>query len=113
MKKVIQIWVWIWIGLSASYTLAYPTYIYLNGLWRYKVMVKPAPAMQLYRFHGTEDTMKIPNNWYLAGIDHSGVVWFQRSFLLPPKYKGKRIPITIKTPPIVGVFFFSLCPSGA
>jgi len=96
MRKLAQIWVWIWIGLSASYALAYPDYISLNGLWRYKVMVKPTPLMQLYRFHGTEKTMKIPTNWYLVGIDHWGVVWFQRSFFLPPKYKGKRVFVEFK-----------------
>ena len=33
-------------------------------------------------------TMRLPQNWYLAGLDHHGVVWFRRSFTYQPSLEG-------------------------
>jgi beta-mannosidase len=51
----------------------------LAGAWRYTTEGEP-PNVSL---PGTAATMQVPSNWYLQGLDHSGVVWFARSVEVP------------------------------
>jgi beta-mannosidase len=38
----------------------------------------------------------IPSNWYLQGIDHSGVVWFRKHFRADSGWKGKVVKIIFR-----------------
>jgi beta-mannosidase len=41
--------------------------------------------------------MTVPGNWYLTEVgDYDGVVWFQRSFAVPPQMKGRRISLRFR-----------------
>lgn len=52
----------------------------LNGEWKYYVENEPQSSTYQYEFTNDELTMNIPNNWYKEGVNHGGVVWFQKSF---------------------------------
>lgn len=52
----------------------------LNGEWKYYVENEPQSSTYQYEFTNDEPTMNIPNNWYKEGVNHGGVVWFQKSF---------------------------------
>jgi len=51
----------------------------LHGTWRYQ----PADDPDFYRPELDDSGwpgMQIPGSWFLAGLDHHGVVWFRRDF---------------------------------
>ena len=52
----------------------------LNGAWKYHVEHEPQSSSYEYEFLEDEPRMYIPNNWYKEGLNHGGVVWFQKSF---------------------------------
>ncbi|HLF89526.1 MAG TPA: glycoside hydrolase family 2 TIM barrel-domain containing protein [Anaerolineales bacterium] len=53
----------------------------LSGPWHYLLDDRPANAHPKLNT-GLLPTMQIPQNWFLAGLDHHGVVWFRRQFQL-------------------------------
>lgn len=57
----------------------------LAGAWRYHTDDSTNFARPDWD-DGRWPTMAIPQNWFLAGLDHHGVVWFRRDFefTLPP-----------------------------
>lgn len=59
--------------------------INLNGLWRYRPI--EINDTTLYIDPELDDhewpEMAIPANWYRAGLDHHGIVWFRREFDMP------------------------------
>lgn len=65
---------------SVLLNAAYPHSRSLDGTWRYHVQHHPESLTYRYRFGGNEATMALPANWYKAGINHAGVVWFERTF---------------------------------
>ncbi len=69
----------------------YPHNISLNGDWLYKIDNKFHSVNYIYKFSGSEPSMKIPNNWYLNGINHSGVIWFNKKFKISKSYKNRNI----------------------
>ncbi|MGA2490925.1 MAG: sugar-binding domain-containing protein, partial [Anaerolineales bacterium] len=55
----------------------------LSGNWRYSTedqsdFARPAFDDSAWR------TMHIPQNWFLGGLDHHGVVWYRREFIYEP-----------------------------
>ena len=56
----------------------------LNGEWRYRQTGSELagyflPDLDISDWH----TMTIPQNWYLAGLNYHGVIWFRREFQAP------------------------------
>ncbi len=60
------------------------TEIDLGGKWYYITEDNPAFATPELNHQGWPQ-MNIPQNWFLAGLDHHGVVWFRRSFTYNPR----------------------------
>jgi hypothetical protein len=62
----------------------------LVGDWRYSIEDQPEFATP-----GFDDsswkTMRIPQNWFLGGLDHHGVIWFRREFTSRSKGMYKRL----------------------
>jgi len=54
--------------------------ISLNGTWQYHIEHEPKAQTYQYQFSNDDPTMTIPNNWYKEGVNHGGVVWFQKKF---------------------------------
>jgi len=52
----------------------------LNGVWNYHIQQEPEAENYYYDFKETDKTMNLPANWYKAGINHGGIVWFNRTF---------------------------------
>ena len=48
----------------------------LAGDWRYATEDNPDFARPDFKDR-TWESMRIPQNWFLAGLDHHGVVWFR------------------------------------
>ena len=46
-----------------------------------------SPDLDVTRWH----TMTIPSNWYLAGLNYHGVVWFRREFLADSSWRGRAV----------------------
>ena len=78
------------------------TEVSLNGVWRYKQtgseLTVPAtegnegmayfsPDLDTSTWH----TMTIPLNWYLAGLNYHGVIWFRREFQADASWKGRAV----------------------
>lgn len=59
--------------------------ISLNGMWRYLPVAADdtddysSPTADVRQW----DSMMLPQNWALAGLEHNGVVWFRRTFEMP------------------------------
>ncbi len=51
----------------------------LSGQWRFNLQDSAVFNQSKYQ-DASWKTMPIPCNWFLAGLDHHGVVWFRRSF---------------------------------
>jgi hypothetical protein len=51
----------------------------LAGDWRYSIEDDPDFARPDFKDR-TWESMRIPQNWFLAGLDHHGVVWYRTSF---------------------------------
>jgi hypothetical protein len=51
----------------------------LSGNWRYRAEDNPEFAQPGFDDSAWE-TMRIPQNWFLGGLDHHGVVWFRYEF---------------------------------
>jgi len=67
-------------------TGSFPKATSLDGSWRYHIQEEPQAAGYHYTFKGNESTMTLPANWYKAGINHAGIIWFERvidSAMLP------------------------------
>lgn len=63
--------------------------ISLNGTWRYLQM-----GQELDGYYEPDyidrgwHTMEIPNNWFLAGLNYHGVIWFRREFQAEEAWRG-------------------------
>ncbi len=57
----------------------FPKSISLDGKWSYYVDSMPQGYTHTYTFQGNEPTMELPANWFTHGINHGGVVWFERT----------------------------------
>lgn len=51
----------------------------LAGLWRYSTEDSPEFKQPEYN-DSTWATMRLPQNWFLDGLDHHGVIWYRREF---------------------------------
>ncbi|MGD0612859.1 MAG: sugar-binding domain-containing protein [Anaerolineales bacterium] len=51
----------------------------LAGLWRYATEDSPEFMRPEYN-DSAWTTMRLPQNWFLGGLDHHGVVWYRREF---------------------------------
>jgi hypothetical protein len=58
--------------------------ISLSGNWRYTVEDRPEFAQSDFD-DSTWPAMHIPQNWFLGGLDHHGVVWYRHEFICEPK----------------------------
>lgn len=66
--------------LFLSANMSFPKTTPLNGAWNYYVQQQPESADHYYDFKDSQKRMNLPANWYKAGINHGGVVWFSRTF---------------------------------
>lgn len=65
--------------LSSLFAMgSFPKATSLEGLWHYHIEDEPQAKGYRYHFRGDEATMRLPANWYKAGINHAGVIWFER-----------------------------------
>jgi hypothetical protein len=62
----------------------------LSGNWRYRLEDDPDFAQPGWDDSAWEE-MAIPRNWFLAGLDHHGVVWFRREFRHRPRQPYARL----------------------
>jgi len=62
------------------YAAPYPSSQSLDGEWMYHVQNLTKSPYDTYHFKGQEQNMSLPNNWYVEGINHGGIVWFEREF---------------------------------
>lgn len=69
---------------SATRTLS------LDGTWRYCASADDPSFGHTELDDRAWPTMALPANWYLAGLDHHGVVWFRRTVEVPADLKGQR-----------------------
>src|SRR5512136_3478760 len=56
----------------------------LSGDWRYSIENHPDFARADFN-DSNWPIMHIPQNWFLGGLDHHGVVWFRREFTHKPR----------------------------
>jgi beta-mannosidase len=67
----------------------------LNGSWQ----IHPADAASNSLYHPQLDdsdwqSISVPSNWYLQGIDQSGgSYWYRKQFQIAPSLRGKRIQL--------------------
>ncbi len=59
----------------------------LGGIWRYQPTDSPDFSLAAWD-DSSWPTMDIPQNWFWAGLDHHGVVWFRRTSE-PPTLQGQ------------------------
>jgi beta-mannosidase len=93
MKSILLFFVSLTLWLHAA---DYPKVISLDGVWSYHIQHQPYGQNYTYRFKGGEPQMRLPTNWYKAGINHAGVVWFERQFNSQSLPKGKHYFLTFK-----------------
>ncbi len=72
----------------------------LSGNWRYRADNSPEFSQPDYDGSAWE-SMPIPQNWFLGGLDHHGVVWFRHEFRRRPQ------PGTFATLRFDGVDYFA------
>jgi beta-mannosidase len=77
MKLIVLFFLSLSVWLNAA---AFPKTFSLDGVWSYHIQHQPYGRDYVYRFNGGEPQMTLPANWYKAGINHAGVVWFERRF---------------------------------
>ena len=66
------------------------TELSLNGEWRYRQTGRElanyfSPDLDTRGWH----TITVPQNWYLAGLNYHGVIWFRRKFQAHPSWRGR------------------------
>jgi beta-mannosidase len=71
--------------------------ISLNGVWLYKQTGSElnlpsgegyfSPDLDITTWH----TMTVPLNWYLAGLNYHGVIWFRREFQADEAWHGRAV----------------------
>ena len=76
----------------------------LNGTWRYRQTGAELDAGYQDPDYPDEDwrEMTIPNNWYLAGLNYHGVIWFRRRFIVPQEWAGRVVHLRFE-----GVDYFA------
>ena len=62
----------------------------LSGNWLYSTEDHPDFARPDFDDSAWQ-TMHIPQNWFLGGLDHHGVVWFRHEFSYTPKEAYARL----------------------
>ncbi len=76
----------------------------LNGTWRY--LQTGAELNMGYEKPEYSDAdwheMDLPNNWYLAGLNYHGVIWFRRRFTVPREWEGRAVRLRFE-----GVDYFA------
>ena len=75
MKKYFLLWIIFSIFLLAS---TFPKTTSLDGNWLYHVQHLTKNTQYKYMFNGNEPQINLPKNWYNHGINHGGIVWFER-----------------------------------
>ena len=77
-----------------GYERSFPILLSLSGKWKMK-LGNVAPTK--FYVPSIDDTqwkeIYVPANWYLQGLEYSGVVWFRKHFTVDPCYKGKIVKI--------------------
>jgi beta-mannosidase len=68
--------------------------ISLNGMWRYRQTGSEeadyfVPGLDVSGWR----TMETPQNWYLAGLNYHGVVWFRREFEADSGWQGRAVQL--------------------
>ncbi|MBX9381704.1 beta galactosidase jelly roll domain-containing protein, partial [Serratia marcescens] len=75
---------WLSLGLlvCASSPLAQtPRSVSLDGVWQYQDANPPHDDRQ--RLTPNWRPLRVPANWYSAGVDHQGALWYRTTFTLP------------------------------
>jgi beta-mannosidase len=72
----------------------YAQRVELDGAWRYRQTGSEtadymSPDLDVRGWH----TMDIPQNWYLAGLNYHGVIWFRREFVADAGWRGRAVQL--------------------
>ncbi|HIP30011.1 MAG TPA: hypothetical protein EYG83_04270 [Sulfurospirillum arcachonense] len=57
----------------------FPKTTSLDGSWLYYVQNLTKNTQYEYMFNGDESKIDLPKNWYKHGINHAGIIWFERN----------------------------------
>lgn len=74
-----------------------PLYVSLSGKWKMMTgdLAPADPYLPSVQDHSWEE-ITVPGNWFLQGIDHSGVIWFRRHFKVDPGLNGKLVKLVFE-----------------
>ena len=75
----------------------FPKSVSLDGSWQYHLNHEPQTKEYQYMFSGNEKSMNLPKNWYKEGINHAGIVWFQKEFSSDSLISGKQYFLEFKS----------------
>ena len=64
--------------ISIQANNVFPKMLSLAGEWKYHVNHEPQVEGYRYAFKDDDPTMHLPNNWYKQGLNHAGIVWYQK-----------------------------------
>ncbi|HIP20585.1 MAG TPA: hypothetical protein EYG94_03700 [Campylobacterales bacterium] len=82
------------LSMSFAYSLMphpnFPKSVSLDGAWQYHLNHEPQSKEYQYEFDGSEKSMNLPKNWYKEGINHAGIIWFQKEFDADILVEGKQ-----------------------
>lgn len=77
------------------------TSLELNGRWQYQLDEEGQGEAKQFQAPATDRSewqeMDLPKNWYLTEVgDYFGVVWFSRTFTVPPELHDKHLTLRFK-----------------
>ena len=75
----------------------FPKSVSLDGSWKYYLNHEPQTKEYQYTFTGNEKSMDLPKNWYKEGINHAGIIWFQKEFSSDTLISGKQYFLEFKS----------------
>jgi beta-mannosidase len=76
--------------ISIQASTLFPKTLSLKGEWQYHINHEPQVEGYRYQFKEDDPTMQLPNNWYKQGINHAGIIWFQK------EVEGSKLPKNAK-----------------
>ncbi len=72
-------------------------HISLNGVWQYVAGdLRPANMYSSKQATHQWEPITIPSNWYLEGLNTSGVIWLKRTFTIDPEFEGSVVKLNFE-----------------
>jgi len=82
----------LWLAGCAAAAAAAPYSVSLASQWSVQD-ANAQPADRVPPRSGVWQPLRVPANWYVAGKDHQGALWYQREFTLPPLAARERVTL--------------------